>query len=93
MAGTKASGKRPGGRDFAPRVRSAFDRVLAKLEQGGDIDILIEEQLRADCVGTLAKAAGYVPKQIEAVITNSIEDFVTGITTKQIADDSSTELH
>ena len=67
--------KRAGGRDFAPRVRSIVDRVVEKLEKGGDADRLLEDQLREDYVGTLAKLAHYTTKQID-VTTTTLEEFV-----------------
>ena len=87
-------GRRAGGRDFAPRVRSCIDRVLEALEQSGDADALMEAAFREDYVGTLAKVAAYAPKQVEAVITSSIEEFVTGTVFAQTNDSTEeTQLH
>ena len=88
------AGRKPGGRDFAPRVRSCIDRVLEKLEAKGDADILMEQALKEDFVGTLQKVASYAPKQVEAVITSSIEEFVTGTVFAQTNDSTEeTQLH
>ena len=87
-------GRRLGGKDFAPRVRSVVDRVLEKLEKAGDADKLMEAALREDYIGTLAKIASYAPKQVEHHIEASIEDFVTNRVAAQTHDSTEeAQLH
>jgi hypothetical protein len=77
MAGNQNSGRRPGGKDFAPRARSVIDRVIAKLEANGDADRLLEAAFIDDFVGTLQKVAPYAPKVIDLdVTTKSVEEYV-----------------
>jgi len=59
------------------------ERVVAKLEKNGDADKLLEAQIRDDMAGTLQKLSPYAPKQVEALVTHSIEDYVTKQTTLQ----------
>jgi hypothetical protein len=58
-------GKRAGGKDFAPRVRSLVDQVFNKLEENGDARDLLEKQFKEDFAGTLRAVAAYAPKQID----------------------------
>jgi hypothetical protein len=84
-------GRRAGGRDFAPRVRSAVDRVLEELEKNGDADKLIKAQLENDFAGTIAKFAAYTTKHID-ITTESIEDYVSKKTSEQVAIASETTI-
>ena len=70
MAGNKNSGRRAGGTDFSPRVRSIVDQVLEKMEKAGDARALLEAQFREDFAGTLRAVASYVPKQIDMKVIN-----------------------
>ena len=72
-------GRKAGGKDFAPRVRSLVERVVAKLEQNGDAEKLLREQFEADFAGTLSKLQSYAIKQgsLEINGTLSLEDYVT----------------
>jgi hypothetical protein len=65
MAGNKNSGKRPGGKDFSPRVRSLFDRALEKFEKTGDAEVAMQKALQDDFIGTLQRMAAYAPKQVD----------------------------
>lgn len=94
MAGNKNSGRRPGGKDFAPRMRSAIDRVLAKLEEGGDIDKLLEAAIREDIVGAMAALAKYAPQQIEAKIEGaSLSDYVLAQAAKRRESSAADSVH
>ena len=85
-------GRRAGGRDFAPRVRSVVDRVLEALQKNGDADKLLGRQFRDDFAGTLRALSAYVPKQLDVdLTTHTIEEFVTNAATAQVADDSTEE--
>lgn len=64
-------GKRAGGRDFAPRVRSAVSRVLECLEEKGDLDALLMDAMQKDLVGTLSALAKYAPQQIDMAVENA----------------------
>jgi len=72
MAGNSNSGKRAGGRDFGPRVRSIFDRVLEKLELRQDADKLMEKALLDDFVGTIQKMSQYAPKQVDIALEQTV---------------------
>jgi hypothetical protein len=65
MAGNANSGKRAGGRDFAPRVRCAFDRVLEGMESRKELDPLLLAAMKEDPIGTISKMASYAPKQLD----------------------------
>jgi hypothetical protein len=94
------AGRKPGGKDFAPRVRSAVDRVIKRLEKNGEIDSILLQAIREDPINSLQKLASYAPKQLEATVTHTIEDFVAERATLQSKknitiehDSSQTELH
>ena len=72
MAGNSNSGRRPGGKDFAPRVRSSIDRALEKLEDTGEADTLLMAAFRDDFVGTLQKMAAYAPKVVDMSLETTV---------------------
>jgi hypothetical protein len=80
MAGNSNSGKRAGGKDFAPRIRSMFDRALEKLELRGDADKLMEAALKEDFVGTVQRMAAYAPKQVDMSVDQTVTIDTTQIT-------------
>jgi len=89
MAGNSNSGRRPGGRDFGPRVRSIVDRVLERLEANGDVDRLLTQAFEDDFPGTLRAVAAYAPKIIDATVSGAkLEDFVLGKVQDQQNDSS-----
>ena len=65
-------GKRAGGRDFAPRVRSLVDRVLENWNDTGKAEKALNEALEADFVGTLQRLASYAPKQVDMAVEQSL---------------------
>ncbi len=72
MAGNANSGKKAGGKDFAPRVRSMFDRALEKLELKGDADKLMEAALKEDFVGTIQRMSAYAPKPVDMTLDQTV---------------------
>jgi len=65
-------GRKAGGKDFAPRVRSMFDRALEKLELKGDADSLMEKALTEDFVGTIQRMSGYAPKTLDMTLDQQV---------------------
>lgn len=65
-------GKRAGGKDFAPRVRSLVDRVLEKLQLDGDAEELLEQAFRDDFAGTLKAMSAYAPKQVDMSLDQQV---------------------
>ncbi len=80
MAGNKNSGRRAGGTDFSPRVRSIVDQVLEKMEKAGDARALLEAQFREDFAGTLRAVASYAPKQIDMTLDQQVTIDTTKLT-------------
>ena len=77
-------GKKAGGKDFAPRVRSMFDRALEKLELKGDADKLMEQALTDDFMGTVQKMASYAPKQVDMTLDQQVTIDTTQLTREVI---------
>jgi hypothetical protein len=74
-------GRKAGGKDFAPRVRSVLDRALEKLELKGDADKLMEQALKDDFIGTLQRMAGYAPKTVDMTLEQTVLLDTTQLTT------------
>lgn len=72
MAGNSNSGRRSGGKDFSPRVRSLVDQVLEKMQESGDARKLLEAQFTEDFAGTLRAVAAFAPKQVDMAIDQQI---------------------
>jgi TnpA family transposase len=73
-------GRKAGGKDFSPRVRSIVDQVLEKMEKGGDARKLLEKQFREDFAGTLRAVAQYAPKQVDMSLTQTVSVDTTQVT-------------
>jgi hypothetical protein len=58
------AGRKRGGKDFAPRVRSAVDPVIKRLEKNGEIDSILLQAIREDPINSLQKLASYAPKHL-----------------------------
>lgn len=72
MAGNKNSGRRPGGRDFTPRLRSLIDRVLQNWDNSGKAEKALNAALEEDFVGTLQRLSAYAPKQVDMAVEQSL---------------------
>lgn len=63
-------GRKAGGKDFAPRVRSLFDIALKELLASGKLLPKLKEQLLSDPAGTFRAMSAYAPKQVELSVNN-----------------------
>jgi hypothetical protein len=76
-------GRKAGGKDFSPRVRSLFDIAIKETLANGTLLPKLKEQLLEDPAGTIQKMSGYAPKQVNM----DIDQKVTVDTTKASAED------
>ena len=73
-------GRKAGGKDFAPRVRSIVDRVLENLEDTGKAEKLLKEQFESDFAGTLRAVSAFAPKQIDVDVEKTVSIDTTELT-------------
>jgi hypothetical protein len=74
-------GRKAGGKDFSPRVRSLFDIAIRESLADGTLLSKLKEQLRDDPVGTMQKMAGYAPKQVDMTLEQTVLLDTTQLTT------------
>ena len=72
MAGNKNSGKRVGGKDFSPRVRSLFDIAIKEALADGSLLKKLKQQLLEDPAGTIQRMAQYAPKQHDINVEQTV---------------------
>ena len=65
-------GRKSGGKDFAPRVRSFFDRELEAFIKTPSASKQMQQALRDDLVGTCAKMAAYAPKVVDMSLETTV---------------------
>ncbi len=65
-------GRKPGGKDFSPRVRSLFDHAIREELKNGTLLDTLRQQLREDPVGTMQKMAPYAPKQVDVDMQQTV---------------------
>jgi hypothetical protein len=80
-------GKRAGGKDFSPRVRSIIDQVLETMEKSGDARKLLKKQFEDDFAGTLRAVASFAPKQVDMTLDQQLT-----VDTTQLSKDVLTQL-
>ena len=65
-------GRKAGGKDFAPRVRSLFDIALKEMIADGTLLPKLKKQLADDPAGTIQRFAGYAPKQVDMTLDQHV---------------------
>ena len=72
-------GRRAGGKDFAPRIRSMVDRVLEKMHDTGKAEELLTKAFNEDFVGTARAMAAYAPKQVDIDLEQNVSIDTTAL--------------
>ena len=73
-------GRKAGGKDFSPRVRSLFDIAIKETLADGSLLPRLKEQLREDPAGTIQRMSGYAPKQHDIDVNQSLSLDTTKLT-------------
>ncbi len=73
-------GRKAGGKDFSPRVRSLFNIALKELLASGKLLPKLKEQLLEDPAGTIQKMSGYAPKQVDMTLDQQVTIDTTKLT-------------
>jgi len=73
-------GRKAGGKDFSPRVRSLFDIAIRETLDDGTLLPKLKAQLREDPAGTIQRMSGYAPKQVDMTLDQQVTIDTTKLT-------------